>query len=356
MAYLRLLLLPFSLLYGLAIWIRNRFYDLGWLKSVGFSHHPVIVVGNLAVGGTGKSPMTEYLIRLLASHYKLATLSRGYGRATRGFLEVRTSDTAMDCGDEPLQFKRKFPDITVVVGEDRVKGVARLIQEGHEAVILDDAFQHRALRPGLAILLFDYQAMQRPRWLLPAGNYRDCFQERRRADVMVVTKTPASAAAHDKARIRQKLAVTQRVPVLFSSIGYGPLSPIVPSEAQDKTITLHPTLSVLMVTGIANPIPFQDYVTPQVGEVILLRYPDHHQYTSKDVQQVIKRFNEIANPQKLVITTEKDAQRLAAPQLASLLADLPVYMIPIQAQFDDADEGVFQQLVLKYCKKALLNH
>ena len=147
MVYLRALLLPFSWLYGIVIWLRSRLYDWGWLRSTGFDH-PVIVVGNLAVGGTGKSPMTEYLVRLLSPRGRIATLSRGYGRQTRGFLEVSPDDTARRTGDEPLQFKRKFPEITVAVDEDRVHGVSELIQRGHDIIVLDDAYQHRALRPG----------------------------------------------------------------------------------------------------------------------------------------------------------------------------------------------------------------
>src|SRR3546814_135792 len=144
----------FSLLYGLAIWLRNRLYDWGWLRSTAFDR-AVIVVGNLAVGGTGKSPMTEYVVRLLSKSGRVATLSRGYGRKTRGFLEVMPNDTAQRVGDEPLQFKRKFPEITVAVDEDRVDGVSRLIKTGHDIIVLDDAYQHRALRPGLAVLLFE---------------------------------------------------------------------------------------------------------------------------------------------------------------------------------------------------------
>ena len=252
MVFLRLLLLPFSWLYGLVIWLRNRLYDWGWLRSASFDR-AVIVVGNLAVGGTGKSPMTEYLVRLLSARYKLATLSRGYGRKTRGYLEVSPIGTASRYGDEPLQFKRKFTDVTVAVDEDRVDGVTRLIQSGHEAIVLDDAYQHRALRPGLAILLFDYGAMHRPRWLLPAGNYRDSFQERRRADVMVVTKTPPGAPEAMKSRIRHTLSVTRDVPVLFSGIGYGPLTPVLPAEPEVNALSRN--LSVLLVTGTAKPSP-----------------------------------------------------------------------------------------------------
>lgn len=350
MVYLRSLLLPFSLLYGLAIWIRNRLYDWGWLRSVTFDK-PIVVVGNLAVGGTGKSPMTEYLVRLLSKHYRVATLSRGYGRKTRGFLVVSTDGTASRTGDEPLQFKRKFPQITVAVNEDRVEGVARLIQSGHEAIVLDDAYQHRALRPGLAILLFDYGAMSRPKWLLPAGNYRDSFRERRRADVMVVTKTPPAATEVSKARIRQTLSTPSGTPVLFAGIGYGPLTPVLPAE----TVMFNPLsgeVSVLLVTGIANPAPLDSYLRPQVKEIIHLRYADHHPYTEADARKIRRRFNEINNPFKLAITTEKDAQRLLDPSISNLLVGLPLYMIPIHIRFDPKDDDTLQQIVLNYCAKS----
>ncbi|WP_257666608.1 tetraacyldisaccharide 4'-kinase [Parapedobacter tibetensis] len=353
MAYFRLLLLPFSVLYGLIIWMRNRFYDWGWIGSTSFNN-PIIVVGNLAVGGTGKSPMTEYLIRLLAGKYNMATLSRGYGRKTQGFLEVSVNDSATKCGDEPLQFKHKFPHITVAVSENRVKGIVRLIQSGHEAIVLDDAFQHRALRPGFAILLFDYQSMWQPKWLLPAGNYRDCFQERRRADIMVVTKTPVEASNQEKERIRHNLSTSLDVPVLFSSIGYGPLIPILP-EVRDGA-TLDRDISVLLITGIVNPTPLYDYLATQVKDIVQLRYPDHHQYTLADIQKMVNRFDELKNPRKLIITTEKDAQRFLTPTLSSHLTSLPMYMVPIRITFENEDEDTFRELVLNYCANTLADN
>lgn len=214
MKYLRLLLFPFSLLYGAVVWCRNRLYDWGWLRQTGFDR-PVIVVGNLEVGGTGKSPMTEYLIRLLKDRYRLATLSRGYGRRTKGFLEVAAAMDARDVGDEPLQFKQKFPGITVAVAEDRVSGI-RQLWEGHELFLLDDAYQHRALKPGLSILLFDYNRLKDPPVLLPAGNLRDQLRERRRADIMVVTKCPEDPGREVKQAIRKRLEVPGRnIPVFL---------------------------------------------------------------------------------------------------------------------------------------------
>ena len=347
MVYLRALLLPFSLLYGLAIWIRNRLYDWGWLRSTAFDG-PVIVVGNLAVGGTGKSPMTEYLVRLLSSRGRLATLSRGYGRETRGFLEVTPSDTARRTGDEPLQFKRKFPQITVAVDEDRVDGVSKLMADGHDIIVLDDAYQHRALRPGLAILLFDYNTMRQPKWLLPAGNYRDAFSERRRADVMVVTKTPAGTSSGDKERIRRRLSPSQKIPVLFAGIGYGPLTPVLNGL---PSAVLNQQLTVLLLTGIATPAPLYEYLSSQVSGMVSMRYADHHSYSTADIEKIIRRFDEIPQAAKIIVTTEKDAQRLSDPALAGLLAGLPLYMVPIHLKFDDTDGAVFRELVLGYCSR-----
>ena len=351
MAYLRLFLLPFSLLYGLVIWARNRLYDWGWLRSASFDK-AILVVGNLAVGGTGKSPMTEYLVRLLSERYQVATLSRGYGRKTQGFLMVDADATASKCGDEPLQFKHKFPEVTVAVNENRVDGVARLIERGHEVIVLDDAYQHRALCPGFAILLFDYGSMSLPKWLLPAGNYRDSFRERRRADVMVVTKMPQTATEAEKSRIRYTLSTANDIPVLFSVIGYGQLTPVLP-DVQVRASGLDGGLSVLLVTGIANPAPLYDYLKSRVKEVVQLRYADHYPYAAADIRKVINRFSELNNPLKLIVTTEKDAQRLRAPELSTLLVGLPLYMVPIHVQFDQKDNDTLRQLVLDYCANTL---
>jgi len=304
-------------------------------------------VGNLAVGGTGKSPMTEYLVRLLSSRGRLATLSRGYGRKTRGFLEATPNDTARRSGDEPLQFKRKFPEITVAVDENRVDGVSRLIEAGHDIIVLDDAYQHRALLPGLAILLFDYHAMGKPRWLLPAGDYRDAFGERRRADVMVVTKTPIGTSETAKSRVRRELSTKRGVPILFAGIGYGPLIPIL--SGNDGAGSLSSSVSVLLLTGIANPAPLYAYLSAKVADIVHVRYVDHHDYTDADIRKVIRRFGEINNPHKLIVTTEKDAQRLLDPSISVLLAGLPVYMVPIHLAFDPADDATFRELVLAYC-------
>ncbi len=354
MTYLRWLLLPFSLLYGLGVWIRNRLYDWNWLRSTAFGK-PTIVVGNLAVGGTGKSPMTEYLVRLLSASYRVATLSRGYGRKTRGFLEVQPQHTADRCGDEPLQIKRKFPDVTVAVDEDRVHGVGRLFNGGHDVIVLDDAYQHRALKPGLTVLLFDYASLHRPKWLLPAGNYRDAFGERLRADIIVVTKVPANTAVEEKARALAVLGTGRGTPILYAGIEYSdpvPLTQDVPAIASVQADT--PPFGggiVLLLTGIANPEPLHRYLDRQADAVVPVVFPDHHRYTGADLGQVVARFDALSAARKWIVTTEKDAQRLLDPQLAGLLAGLPVYFIPIRLRFDDYDGRFFDSLVLGYLTK-----
>jgi len=347
MRHLRLLLLPFSLVYGIIVWLRNLFYDCGWLKQTVFDV-PVIVVGNLAVGGTGKSPMVEYLIRMLVNDYQVATLSRGYGRTSRGYREVYVEDTAELTGDEPLQFKRKFPEITVAVCEDRVEGVRKLVGLGHEVILLDDAYQHRALRPGLSLLLFDYHSVLRYRWLLPAGNYRDWFAARKRADILVVTKTPAGTTARARRVVRQRLAFNQEVPVLFGGINYGELTPLL-SNASSAAV-LSKRTSVLLVTGIANPRPLYDYLAPQVNELIHLSYGDHHPYTSDDVAHIKYRFDAIPNNKKLIVTTEKDSQRLLSGPYPEMLDGLPIYIVPIQMTFADEDARLVCDRVLAYVR------
>ncbi|MFD2145663.1 tetraacyldisaccharide 4'-kinase [Mucilaginibacter antarcticus] len=203
MKHLRALLLPFSFLYGLIVIVRNFLYDAGLFKSRRFDL-PVISVGNLEVGGAGKSPMTEYLIQLLKDHYKLATLSRGYGRATKGFQIATATATASQVGDEPAQFKHKFPDVTVAVCEQRVDGITQL-QHDHDLILLDDAYQHRAVKPGLSILLFDYNSLNNQRWVLPAGNYREPFFGKWRAGIIIITKCPADMPQQELEKLSPRL-------------------------------------------------------------------------------------------------------------------------------------------------------
>lgn len=345
---LRLLLWPFSLLYGLVIAVRNFLYDKNIFKSQKFDL-PVIVIGNLAVGGTGKSPLTEYLIRLLKDSFKVASLSRGYGRETTGFIYVEKTDSFAKVGDEPLQFKTKYPDITVAVCEDRVEGVKKL-KDDHDVIVLDDAFQHRSLTPGLSILLFDYESLFKPRLFLPAGNLRDSFTQRKRADLIIITKTPSSLSEEKKAIAIKRLAVHANQQVLCSSLDYGsPYNAFNASETNNDM--LDQESDILLVTGIANPKPLFNYLEGKCRKIELISYPDHHSYTEKDMESIVKKYTALSAKKKFIISTEKDLQRLKGFLNVPLLNSLPIWVIPIKACFNEEDTQQFTSLILNYCHK-----
>jgi len=341
-AYLRLLLYPFSLLYALVISIRNWAYDRGLFRSTKFDL-PVIVVGNLAVGGTGKSPFTEFLIRLLKDSYKIATLSRGYGRDTTGFIRVSQSDQASQVGDEPLQFKSKYPEITVAVCEDRVKGV-EMLALNHDVILLDDAFQHRALTPGLSVLLFEYESLFKPRLLLPAGDFRDSFSERHRADVVVVTKCPAPLATQQRGEILKKLNLNGNV--FFSYLRYG--IPYQPGHTERLEKPLTTDLDVLLISGIANPAPLYQYVATNSRTVKLLAFPDHHAYNRKNIISILESFKGIDSGEKILLTTEKDYQRLKIFTEKAAFP-VPVWILPVEAAFDQNELEQLSSIIFNYC-------
>ena len=354
MRLLRLLLFPFSFLYALAVIIRNWAYDQGIFKSRRFKI-PIISVGNLAVGGAGKSPMTEYLVSLLKDEYKLATLSRGYGRRTKGFLTVKTSSLAEDIGDEPLQFKKKFPDITAAVCEDRVEGIKELNQH-HELIIMDDAFQHRAVKPGLSILLFDYSSLQKFQWFLPTGDLREPLSGRKRADLIVITKAPDKLSDEERRSLTGKVAPFPRQEVFFSSFEYAPLQRVSDSKAQLKLSDVNPGTKVLLLTGIANPMPLLAYLKQFTTDISWHQYPDHHHFTRKNIAKLVKEFKAISTSDKLIVTTEKDAQRLGSYHIQELLRPLPVYYLPVKACIQSPGEEQFNDLIREYVRKHPVNH
>ncbi len=362
--YLRWLLFPFSLLYGLVVMLRNWFYDAGLFKSKKFEL-PVICVGNLDVGGAGKSPMTEYLVRLLRPNHKLATLSRGYGRQTKGFWvannEVNlvkattatatkftaTTNTAAQLGDEPAQFAQKFPDITVAVCEKRVVGIERL-QASHDLIILDDAYQHRAVEPGFSILLFDYNRINEPHLLLPAGNLREPFAGRYRADVFVVSKCPSDLSPKEQQKIKARLKPLNYQQVFYTSISYLPLQNFnggaeTPMPGQDTT--------VFLLTGIANAKPLLQHLGKHTSHIVHHNYADHHQFSLKNIAKLAQEFNKCTAAQKVIITTEKDAQRLRTPELLPLVNTLPVMVLPIGISFLNGGEAQFNKTIFNYVRQ-----
>ena len=314
---------------------------------------PVICVGNLAVGGSGKTPVTEYLVRLL-SQYKVAILSRGYGRETKGFILADASATAKSIGDEPLQYFQKFPGVTVAVCEDRITGIERL-QEAHDLIILDDAFQHRKVKPGYSVLLFEFEKMLRPQWLLPSGNLREPFSGYRRAQKILITKSPATVDAKARNQINGKFSSFNPESIAYASIRYHSLQPVFPSSNHSADPLTTSTKTVFLLTGIANTKPLLQYLEGQYKQVIQHSYPDHHKFSLAEIRALVKAFEAYPDTEKLILTTEKDAQRLLDASIKDLLLNLPVFYLPIKVDIHADDLLTFNQEILTYVSKHTRN-
>ncbi|SER70373.1 tetraacyldisaccharide 4'-kinase [Pedobacter rhizosphaerae] len=343
--YLRLLLLPFSLIYGMAIILRKKLYDWGIMRSVKFDL-PVICVGNLAVGGSGKTPTTEYLLRLL-KNYKVAILSRGYGRKTKGFILADATATAERIGDEPLQYYQKFAEVTVAVCEDRVEGINQL-KENHEVIILDDAFQHRAVQAGFNILLFEFRKLGTLQFLLPAGNLRDVFSARKRADVLLVTKSPVPLLHVAQQASINELQPNKNQPVLHSYLKYGQLQHL--QQNDTRSLDSVKGYTFFLITGIANPAPLIEELGKYTKDIKHEEFPDHHAFTTDDIKRFKKAFEAENRKEKIIITTEKDSQRLRATRFEDLLVNLPIYYLPIEVELFEEDKITFDELILNYVK------
>lgn len=351
MKLVRLLLFPFSILYGLVVILRNLAYDFGIFKSQKFKL-PVISVGNLSVGGSGKSPMTEYLVRLLKDKYKIATLSRGYGRKTSGFLYVDTNSLSSESGDEPLQFKRKFRDITVAVCENRTEGILRL-EKDHELIILDDAFQHRSVKPGLNILLFEYSTLFKQQWLLPTGDLREPLWAINRADIVVISKCPEKMNTEQQNAIRGKFSTDR---LFFSFLKYGNLKSFCENIPDRSLNSINQKSRVILLTGIANAAPLLAELASYGPELIHHQYPDHHQFSDKNIAKLVNEFNELIGDDNMIITTEKDAQRLRMTGIIEQLKDLALYYLPVEAAFKESEVTRFNNLIEEYASKSTGNN
>jgi tetraacyldisaccharide 4'-kinase len=345
---LRLLLLPFSFVYSLVAKVRNRFYDRGVFKTSKFPL-PIIVVGNLSVGGTGKTPHVEYLIRLLHRKFKVATLSRGYGRKTTGFVVAGKGTTANLIGDEPMQYFSGFDDITVSVCEDRVHGVERLLKlpAPPQVVIMDDGFQHRAIDPGLKILLTPADQPFTRDYLLPAGNLREGREGYRRADILIVSKCDPQMSEAAKLKLRNEISPLPHQQLYFSSVTYGQLIPV--SDGVGDLCKNSSQANVILLTGIANPGPIVNYLTPRVKALQLMQFPDHHIFSDKDMNALQKKFNSFAPGTGMIVTTEKDLQRLKQNELKEWLKVLPFCCLPITVSIDNEPE--FNKLIESYVAK-----
>ncbi len=344
----KILLYPFSILYGFITSFRNFLYDSKILKQHEFDI-PVISVGNLTVGGTGKTPHAEYLISLLKKDFKIAFLSRGYKRKTKGFILATKNSGVDEIGDEPVQIKQKFPDVPVAVCEKRVLGIKKLINNkalNIDAIILDDAFQHRSVKPSINILLIDYTQQIFNDNLLPAGRLRESTRAKYRANFIIYTKCPPQLKPIDQRIIKKKLDIRPYQNLFFTSIVYGEITP----AEKGKTLFGNDMRkhTVLLVTGIGNPKPLLSYIEQQVGEIIHLQYGDHYKYKKTDIDKIESRYNAIDSSYKMILTTEKDLVRLkSTPDLPDGFME-KLYYIPIEIRFLERMKNAFNKRIINY--------
>ena len=342
----RILLFPFSLLYWLGIAVRNFLYEKQVLKSSSFGL-PLICVGNLSVGGTGKSPMVEYLIRLLEHRYHIATLSRGYKRKTKGYALAGPDTTALEIGDEPMQFHQKFPELPVAVGEERMVAIPQLLHDRPqtELIILDDAFQHRAVKAGLNILLTDYSNLFTRDFYLPTGDLRDLKSSYKRAEIIVVTKCKNGISAAEKEKIRNEIRPVNGQKLFFTGLEYG--DPWHFTNGDPKPLKAE--TEVLLVTGIANPRPLKMMLEEKHKTYQMLQFPDHHIFTIDDWKEIIRKFGEIKANDKIILTTEKDAVRL--DKFRQEASGVPLYVIPVRHQFLFEEAADFEETVIQFIQQ-----
>jgi tetraacyldisaccharide 4'-kinase len=346
-----LFLYPLSWIYGLVVYFRNQMYDLGILRSTEFDV-PVISIGNITVGGTGKTPQVEYLVNLLHEKYEVATLSRGYKRKTSGFRFVEITSKAIEVGDEPLQIKSRFPDITVSVCENRVLGVKTLLEPKNgripDVVLLDDAFQHRRITPGINMLLIDYNRQIKDDSLLPAGRLREGKAQIRRANVIVYTKCPNEVTPIMRRILQKDVRLKPYQSLFFTALSHGIIEPVFSATKPDQSFYTEKSYSLLVLTGIAAPNLIYAHLKQFSKKVEILSFSDHHYYSDSDIQSVMRKFEEIKSDKKMIVTTEKDSMRLK--DLANLPDDfkMNLYYLPVKVKFLDEGENEFNKKILNY--------
>ena len=347
-------LLPASWFYGAGVWLRNKLFDWGWLRERSFDA-PVLCVGNLAVGGTGKTPHTEYLVRLLEEQgIHVAVLSRGYRRRTRGYVLATPESTVGSIGDEPLQLKTKYPGIRVAVDADRCHGIDRLLALTNppvEAIVLDDAYQHRYVQAGWNILLTDFSRLYCDDALLPAGRLREPEAGSTRAQMVVVTKCPPDLTAEACDRIAARLRLGPEQQLFFSTLCYGRLYRLDGAGTLSLADLRTRELEVLVLTGIAVPTPLVEEVERHAQSVELMAYPDHHAYSTADLKRVEARFRRLAKGRRIVVTTEKDAARLRRhPALPEDVRPY-IYVLPLEVKILQEKQEAFNQNIIAYVRE-----
>jgi tetraacyldisaccharide 4'-kinase len=353
------LLLPLSFIYGIVVFIRNKLFDAGLLPSELFPF-PVISIGNITAGGTGKTPHVEYLVSILKDEFRVAVLSRGYKRKSSGFRIAGMYSKVSEVGDEPLQIKKKFPATEVAVSASRVKGIKRLLSHNDkiQVVILDDAFQHRWVKPGISMLLIDYHRPVYHDSLLPAGYLREPVSSIKRASIVVITKCPPKIKPIDIRIIRKDLNLYPWQSLYFTSFSYGDPLPVYPEGKPFPGKWLVPGngLTILMVTGIATPSVFRNYLGNISGDIVQLSFPDHHNFTRRDIRRIERAWLSSGSKWKAIVTTEKDAVRLS--ELSGIGPELKKYMyyVPVRVSFIEKNSSKFNKQILDYVRKNKRHH
>lgn len=347
---LKYLLYPFAMLYGLVVKIRNYLFDKGFFRSTPIKG--TICVGNLTVGGTGKTPFTEYLISLLKAETEIAVLSRGYKRKTKGFLLADSQSNATAIGDEPYQMFSKFPNVPLAVDEERLNGIRaiRQLNPKNQIIILDDAFQHRRVKAELNILLTDYHNPIYSDFFLPMGRLRDSFAERKRAQLIIVTKCPKDLSQQKKDEITKRLRLMPHQEVFFSSITYGTLKPVFATEILTNP-QLTKQLQTVALAGIAKPGLFFNHLEQSSNLQHTISLSDHHQFSEKKIKAIFDKFSQMPNEPKAIVTTEKDAVRLKEFVNLPLEIKTCLYYLPMEVEFLQGSKSSINQIIQSYVRE-----
>lgn len=339
-------LVPLSVLYGAVTSYRNKRYDTGACDTYK-APVPVISIGNITAGGTGKTPHTEYLIRLLGKRYRLAVLSRGYRRRTKGYLQADAASSATDIGDEPYQMHAKFPETVIAVCERRADGIQRLLRDVNpEVIVLDDAFQHRAVTPSLNILLVNWNRNIMEDRLLPAGLLREDVEGRRRADIIIVTKCPDDIGSAHMEKTAEELRTSPGQMVFFSTMTYGDLIPMVPAIGPRSIASIQRDTFIIIATGIASPAPIAGMLSSYTTHIEQIRFADHHNFTPGDIDEISNVLRRSQSSDAMIVVTEKDAARLSGMEIAEEIRRR-IYILPISVNFI-GDGKEFDDAVLRH--------